>query len=114
MSSLFHRSHRVGVFGATTSERRGRGGQRGRGGGGSVHGRDEVLMRAQWRRRRLGRGASLNDALAVALVVLLRAQRAAAADLHFNLLQSVTTNPIYTLPILILYSEYIELQYVSK
>lgn len=38
--------------------------------------------------RALGRGAPLNDALAVALVLLLRAQRAAAADLHLYLLQS--------------------------
>lgn len=94
--------------GASAGAQRGtRGRNRGRGGSGSVHGRDEVLMRAQWRRRRLGRGASLNDALAVALVVLLRAQRAAAADLHLNLLQPATINAIYTLPILPLYSEYI-------
>lgn len=45
----------------------------------------------RWQRARLRRrGAPLNDALAVPLVLLLRAERATAADLHLNLLQSAT------------------------
>lgn len=107
MSSLFHISHswRLQRDDERAARARGRSERRGgaaggaAAGGGSVHGRDEVLMRAQWRRRRLGRGASLNDAFAVALVVLLRAQRAAAADLHLDLLQPAT-NAIHSLPIL--------------
>lgn len=53
---------------------------------GSVYGGQMQRLHGQ-QAGALGRGAPLNDALAVALVLLQRAHRAAAADLHLYFLQ---------------------------